>query len=378
MRAKVSGRDEGVIEREGAFGDGLPAKVIHGALAAGCGHRFAHFGMGHEQVDGFSKILGELLWVQHFKRAFSLLLDIDEEAGAAVDHDFLDAAHCTGDDSGLTGHGFEIDDAERLVNRRATEHFGVRIERDFFLGGHHFIDPNDPRAQLLGSGDSGVHLGSDFGCVWGSGTEHDLETGMEVLDGTYEVDNAFLAGDPADKEDVGLGGIDTVFLEQIRAIDLVIFVRVDAVVNDVDAMGIDVEEAEDVRLGLLGDGDDGVCHLDGGALEPDREIVAATELLAFPGAEGFERVNGEHHRDAVVELGQDAAEVGIPGVQVDELGVDLAGIEVKATLHGTEHGVQVLGSGPVIGGDFDAGRSEMFCLLLLIAEATDVDINELG
>ena len=88
----------------------------------------------------------------------------------------------------------------------------------------------------------------------------------------------------------------------------------DAVVDDVDLVRIEVEEAQEVGFRLLGDGDDSVGHFERGAFEPDGEVVAVAELLALPGAQRLEGVDGEHHGHAVVELGEDAAEVRIPGV----------------------------------------------------------------
>ena len=69
--------------------------------------------------------------------------------------------------------------------------------------------------------------------------------------------------------------------------DAVVFIEVDAVVDDVDLVRIEVEEAEEIHLGLLADGDDGIGHLQRGGLEPDGEVIAAAELLALPRAEGL-------------------------------------------------------------------------------------------
>ncbi len=232
--------------------------MVDGALASGDGHGLAHFGVGHEEVDGLGEVFGELFGVEGFEGAFGLLLDVDEEAGDVVDDDLFDATDGAGDDGGFAGHGFEVDDAEGFVDGRAAEDVGVRVEGDFFLGGDHFIDPDDTGSDSLSGGDGGVHFGGDFGGVGGAGAEDDLEAGVEVLDGADEVDDAFLTGDATDEEDIGLRGIDAVFFEKVGAVDLVVFVGVDAVVDDVDAVGVDVEEAEDVGLGFFRDGDDGV------------------------------------------------------------------------------------------------------------------------
>ena len=35
------------------------------------------------------------------------------------------------------------------------------------------------------------------------------------------------------------------------------------------------------------------------------EIVTVAELVAFPGAQRFQRMDGDHHRDVVEDLGKD-------------------------------------------------------------------------
>ena len=293
----------------------------------------------------------------------------------AGDDDLFHAANFGGDDGCLAGEGFEVDDAEGLVDGGTAEYAGVGVEVDFFLGGKHFLNPDDLAVEVLTGGVDGFfHLGCDLGCVGCSGTEHDLGAGGEVLDGVDEVDDAFLPGDATDEEDEWDVGIDVVFLEGVGAVGGAVFVGVDAVVDDGNSLFGDVEEAKDVGLGLVGDGDDGVGHLDGGLFEPEGEVVASAELLAFPRAERLEGVNGEDHGKPVVEVGEDAAEVGIPGVEVDDVGVDVAGIEVEAVLQGAENGLEGLRCGVsrfVCGGSPDGG---VFCGNVLIAKASHFDV----
>ena len=90
-------------------------------LRPGFAEGFAHRGVGHEFVDSRGEVARELLRVRRLEGAFVHLLERHEVAGLAVDDDFLDAADGAGDDGGFAGHGFEIDDAEGLVDRRAAE-----------------------------------------------------------------------------------------------------------------------------------------------------------------------------------------------------------------------------------------------------------------
>src|SRR5690606_18367892 len=110
---------------------------------------------------------------------------------------------------------------------------------------------------------------------------------------------------------------------------------VDAVVDDVHPVRVEGRvAAEDVVAHGAGDRDHRVGGLDGGALGPAGQRVAAAELFGLPGAQGFQRVRGHHVRDAVEELGEVAGEIGVPGVRVDQL----------AALQGGGHG-QVDGEG---------------------------------
>jgi hypothetical protein len=98
--------------------------------------------------------------------------------------------------------------------------------------------------------------------------------------------------------------------------------RVDAVVDDVDALRPDVEQAQHVVPRLPRDGDDRVGPFDRGALHPGAEMVGVAELLDLPGPQRFERVDGEHVGHAPELAGQHAGHVGVPGVAVDHLGVE--------------------------------------------------------
>jgi len=81
---------------------------------------------------------------------------------------------------------------------------------------------------------------------------------------------------------------------------------------------------------------------------------------------------------AVVELGEDAAEVRIPGVEVDNAGVDAAGVEVEAALQGTKDGFQIQGAVPAGGVEAEALDIQIALIAGLIAKAANVDLHELG
>ena len=67
-----------------------------------------------------------------------------------------------------------------------------------------------------------------------------------MLDCFDEMNDAFLTSDAADEKYVGLLFIDAEAVKRFSGILLVIFVRVDAVVNDVELRWVDVEVLHDV------------------------------------------------------------------------------------------------------------------------------------
>ncbi len=140
----------------------------------------------------------------------------------------------------------------------------------------------------------------------------------------------FLAGDAADEEDVGAGLVDAVFVERVGGLGALVFVEVDAVVDDVDFGGVDVGiGALDVGPGAVRDGDDGVRVEDGGFLHPRAEGVPRPELLSLPGAQRLKRVGGQDEGDVVKLLGEEAGHGDVPGVGVDD-------VDTVELLHGAE------------------------------------------
>ena len=98
-----------------------------------------------------------------------------------------------------------------------------------------------------------------------------------------------------------------------------VLLAVDAVVDHAHAPGIDrrITREQVARL-LAGDGDDRIGRLQRRALAEARDRIAAGELLGLPRPHRLQAVHGRDVRDAVQQLGQVAAEVGVPGMTVDE------------------------------------------------------------
>src|SRR5271156_207345 len=295
--------DQLLVKADGLLGDGCPAEDFFDAAASSVTEKPAASGIFEQAVDRCSKIAGKFRGIGG-ETGDWFLFKLDEKAGFVVDHYLFDASGGAGDHGGPAGHCFEVDDAEGLVNRGAAEHAAVTVKLDGLPPGDHLLDPDDAWMVDARLGNLLAQLGGDFGGVGRPGAEYELDIGRQVADGVDEMGNALLARDAADEEDVRYVEVDSVVREGLGLGGLLVFGKVDAVVDDVDALGIDVRVgAEDVRPGALGDGDDGVGVEDGGALHPGAHGVAAAKLLGFPGAKRLQRMGGEDEGDAVEFFG---------------------------------------------------------------------------
>ena len=77
------------------------------------------------------------------------------------------------------------------------------------------------------------------------------------------------------------------------------------------------------RFGLAGNGDDRIRHFQRGFFDPKRKIVSAAELFAFPRSQRLERMHRNDQRYTIILFRQDPAEVGVPGVAMHQIGVDV-------------------------------------------------------
>ena len=124
-----------------------------------------------------------------------------------------------------------------------------------------------------------------------------------------------------------------------------VFVEINAVMDDVDLRGVDLKEFQDIVLRLTGDGHDGVGHLDRGLFHPRAEVVTARQLFALPGPQRFERMGGDDERYAVIKLSQDATQMRVPGVDVDDICVDIGRVKVETALDCAECVLERIGAG---------------------------------
>src|SRR5260370_40555796 len=107
-----------------------------------------------------------------------------------------------------------------------------------------------------------------------------------------------------------------------------IFVGINAVVNDLHARWIDIEQALNVAPGFGGDGDDGVRHFERGLFDPERKIVTTGELFALPWPQRLERVSRDYERNSVIQFRENAAEMAVTGGTMQQIGLDVGGVEI--------------------------------------------------
>ena len=224
----------------GLLGDGAPAEGVDRALATGPAHGAGAVGVADDLVEGGGEVGDVLLGVEGRARAVGGLLDRDQPPRLAVDDDLGDAAGGGGDDGGLAGHRLEVDDAEGFVDGRAGEGGRVGEQRDDVGPRQHLADPHHAGAVLLQLLDQAEHLGLDLGGVGRPGAQHELHVGRQLGGRAQEQRQPLLAGDPADEDHRRAVGVDAELADAVGLVDAGPVVGVDAVVHDLDLVGVDV------------------------------------------------------------------------------------------------------------------------------------------
>ena len=228
--------DQLLIERDGLVRDAGPGEVLLHPLAAGISHAFAGGRILEERGEFRAQVAGELIGI-HREAGYRVLFEGHQVAGLAIDDHFENAAGGAGDDRGSACHRFQVDDAEGLVDGGAAEDSGVGVELNGLGAGDHLLDPDDVRVVVARLIDLGAHLGGDLWRIRRPGTEDDLGLRRQIADGVDQVGDALLARDAAYEQHIRDSRIDAIFGERGGVGGLLVLVEVDAVVDDVDAVG---------------------------------------------------------------------------------------------------------------------------------------------
>ncbi|MBS1222079.1 MAG: hypothetical protein H6R23_1699, partial [Proteobacteria bacterium] len=218
-----------------------------------------------------------------------------------------------------------------------------------------------------------------------AGAQHDLQLGIEMRDGLQQVVQPLLPGHPADEQDEGAVGVDAKLGNGVGILDRMVFLGIDAVGDHHHPGRLHVEQTQHVVAGAARDGDDGIGGLQRGFFDPAGQVVARSELIALPGPQRFQRVDGDHQRDVVENLGENAAEMGVPGVAVDDLGVatfqtaDALTDEGQTGAQGLERRDEGLrATGEMSGVHLDAAHVQLAFIKSLVVEAAHLDRGQLG
>ncbi|MPM19878.1 hypothetical protein SDC9_66305 [bioreactor metagenome] len=311
--------DGPVIDVDRLAGDLLPGEDVHRPLAAGLAHRLGAGGVPHQLVELRRELGLEVLHVRGVVRLRRIVRH--QQAGPAVLDDLRDAADGTGHHGRLGGHRLQIHDAQRLVDRRAGEHGGVRQHLAYARARQHLLHPGHPAAAgLLEVAEGLVELRGDLRGVRGAGEQQQLGARIELLRRPDQVHEPLLPGDPADEGHVRAGQVDAEPLDDVGVRVGGELFGVDAVEHHMDLLGVQLGVGlEDRRPHAVRHGDHRGGAVVGGALGPGRQVVAAAELFLLPRAVRLEGVGGDDVGDLAEDAAQVAGQVRVPGVRVHQV-----------------------------------------------------------
>src|SRR5262249_32204383 len=182
------------VQCQGLLCHGAPTVVLLDARAALLAQAAAQGWISEYAVERLGETFGKLRGVAWLVRGSRRQVRIDEIPRLTVHHHFGNAAHGAGDDWGGAGHGLEVDQAERLIDGRTTEHGGMRVERYAGIAWHHGRYPDDPRALLLQAVHAGLDLLRHLGGICRSSAQHDLDIRGKIRDGFKENRQGLLLG----------------------------------------------------------------------------------------------------------------------------------------------------------------------------------------
>ena len=318
------------------------------------------------------------------------LVDRDQVAGLAVDHDFRNAAGGGGDDRQATGHGLKVHDAQRLVDARADEGVAAVLQRIELGLREHFLDPHDVAALLVQLGERVLDFLGDFRGVGRTGAQHHLNILGNQVQGLEQVRQTLLTGDAAHEQQGGLGTVDVVTLKHLPA--RIVRRRSskvrhgDAVVDHNHLVRVEVRiGGQNILAHATGNGDHAVGVLVGVLLGPGAQVVAAAELLTLPWAERLQGVGGDDQRRTVQHLGQVTSQAGIPSVRMNNVGIHIVGnLQIHAEGLQCRVGISELGR-RIVSDDLQAalgisgiGNRGDISLSTLAIKRTHGHVNALG
>ena len=167
--------------------------------AGGAPHAVAQARVGQQRVQRGGEVAAEARRIDRSNTCEAISTGTSS-AGLAVDDHLRDAADATGDHGRPARHRLQVDDPERLVDRRAAEHGRVGVELAGSSRLHHLVDPDHPAARAWAAA-TASSISRAISGVSGAPAQRTTPTGSR-WDRAHQVDDALLAGDAADEEDV--------------------------------------------------------------------------------------------------------------------------------------------------------------------------------
>src|SRR5215469_1557701 len=161
-------------------------------------------------------------------------------SGFSFDNDLPNAPCGARDHRSTARHGFKVDDSERLVDRGATKNTGMTVQLDGLRLRDHLFDPDDAWVAAACVLDFLPHLCGNLWGVRGPGAKHYLGLLRQLANGIHQVRYTLLPGDAPDEQDIGHGWIHSVIGQRLGLRTLLIFGRIDAVIDHLDAVGHDL------------------------------------------------------------------------------------------------------------------------------------------
>ena len=225
----------------------------------------------------------------------------------------------------LAGHRLQVDDAHRLVDRRADEHRGVREHLDrpraWAASPRPRSTPSRSSPQLVDQRRRPRRRSR--GCPARRRSSTSCASAGSVAGRPQQVGQPLLPGDPADEDHARAGP------GRCRAASSTSVPGPGAYSSvSMPLWTTWTRSGVDRRVG----GEHVAAHArretamtasaasQRGPLGPGGERVAAAELLGLPRPQRLQAVRGHHVRHAVQQLGDVPGEVGVPGVAVHEVG----------------------------------------------------------
>src|SRR6266480_7442413 len=138
------------------------------------------------------------------KRALFHLRERNEKTGLAIYYHFLDSPNLARNNRSFTRHGFEINDAKRFIDRGATENRRMRVKLNHARFTEHLVDPDYAIARAPRLLNRALHFLSNFRRIGRARAKHYLKIFIHELDRVDQMNDALLARDPTDEQQIRL------------------------------------------------------------------------------------------------------------------------------------------------------------------------------